>query len=160
MAAASTRLPAGRTGYPGLLPGGLIAGVLDISAAFIDSGLRGRKPMGVLQGVASGVLGAGAVRAGFESAILGAILHFLIAFAAAAVYYAASRRMKFLLQHAIGCGLLYGVAIYLVMTYVVVPLSAAPFRLGTTPSAVLIGVLVHMVCIGLPISLAVKKYAS
>ena len=70
--------------------------------------------MVVLQAVASGFLGESSFRDGLASAALGLGSHFLIAFGAATVYYLASRKLKFLLQWAIVCGLLYGVAIYLV----------------------------------------------
>jgi len=44
--------------YRAILWGGLIAGTLDILAAFINSGLRGVSPTRVLQSIASGLLGA------------------------------------------------------------------------------------------------------
>lgn len=146
--------------YQGILLGGLIAGTLDITAALVDSGLQGHSPMVVLQAVASGFLGESSFRDGLASAALGLGSHFLIAFGAAAVYYAASRRLKFLVQRAIVCGLLYGVAIYLFMNVVVVPLSAVPFKFSYPPTAVLIGLAVHMLCIGLPISLAIRGYSN
>jgi len=148
------------TAYSGILLGGLIAGTLDITAAFVSSGLQGRSPMIVLQAVASGVLGESSFRDGSSSAALGLMSHFLIAFGAAAVYYAASRKLKFLVQRAIVCGPLYGVAIYLFMNFVVVPLSAVPFKFKYAPSAVMIGLAVHMLCIGLPISLAIRGYSN
>ena len=79
-----------------------MAGVLDISAAFINSGLNGRSPMFVLQSVASGLLGPGSYKGGFKSAALGAVLHFLIAFVACAVYYIASRKIKAMVRSAVG----------------------------------------------------------
>jgi hypothetical protein len=162
--ATSAQLPLLRShqskAYQGILLGGLIAGTLDMTAALVDSGLQGRSPMVVLQAVASGFLGESSFRDGLASAALGFGSHFLIAFGAAAVYYAASRRLKFLVQRAIICGLLYGVAIYLFMNVVVVPLSAVPFKFSYPPTAVLIGLAVHMLCIGLPISLAIRGYSN
>jgi hypothetical protein len=146
--------------YQGILLGGLIAGILDITAAFMDSGLRGRSPVVVLQAVASGLLGASSFRDGLSSAALGLGSHFLIAFGAATVYYTASRKLKFLVQRPIVCGLLYGVAIYLFMNVVVVPLSAVPFKFSYPPLAVITGLAVHMLCIGLPISLAIRGYSN
>ncbi len=146
--------------YQGILWGGLIAGTLDITSAFIDSGLQGRSPVIVLQAVASGILGESSFRDGSSSAALGLLSHFVIAFGAAAVFYLASRKLRFLLERPIVCGLLYGVAIYLFMNVVVVPLSAVPFKLSHTPLAVTIGLAVHMLCIGLPISLAINGYSN
>jgi hypothetical protein len=150
----------GSKAYQGILLGGVIAGTLDITAAFVDSGLRGRGPIVVLQAVASGFLGESSFRDGLASAALGLGSHFLIAFGAATVYYMASRKLKFLLQRPIVGGLLYGVAIYLFMNVVVVPLSAVPFKFSYPPLAVMIGLAVHMLCIGLPISLAIRGYSN
>ena len=53
-------------------------------------------------------------------------MHFLIALVAAAVYYAASRKLGVLLGRPVVSGLLYGVAVYVFMNFnfVVLPLSA------------------------------------
>ena len=106
--------------------GGLLAGAGDITFAFVVNGLRGVGPVRVLQSVAGGLLGAAAREGGLAAAALGAALHFLIAFAAAAVYWVAGRRLGVLVRRPVVCGLLYGVAVYLVMNFVVVPLSAVP----------------------------------
>ena len=135
--------------------GGLAAGVLDISAAFVNSGINGRSPMFVLQSIASGLLGSESYKGGLRSAALGAALHFSIAFVACTVYYAASRKFKVLVQRAILCGVLYGVAVYLFMYLVVLPLTF--HRSFVHPlSAVATGLGIHMLCVGLPISLAVR----
>jgi uncharacterized membrane protein YagU involved in acid resistance len=146
--------------YRGILFGGLIAGILDITSAFIDSGLQGRSPIIVLQAVASGWLGEPSFKDGLPAAGLGLVSHFLIAFGAATIYYLASRKLRFLLQKPIVSGLLYGVAIYLFMNWLVVPLSAVPFKLSHKPLALAIGLAVHMLCIGLPISLAIRGYSN
>ena len=94
------------------------------------------------------------------AAALGLALHFFIAFSAAAVYYAASRKLAFLRQRAVVWGLFYGIAVYMFMTWVVVPLSAvrrshAPF----SATGLALSVLTHMFCVGLPIALAVRRYS-
>jgi hypothetical protein len=58
----------------------------------------------------------------------GVLRHFLIAFSAAAVYYAASRRLGFLKEPALVCGLFYGAAVEEVMNLIVLPLSALHAR--------------------------------
>ncbi|OGG56082.1 MAG: hypothetical protein A3F84_01330 [Candidatus Handelsmanbacteria bacterium RIFCSPLOWO2_12_FULL_64_10] len=68
-----------------ILLGGLIAGALDILAAFINNGLRGQGPVWVLQSVAGGWLGVGAFNGGLKTAALGIVLHFFIATTVAAV---------------------------------------------------------------------------
>jgi hypothetical protein len=147
-----------RKPIPAILWGGLIAGSLDLLYAFVFSGVRGISPIRVLQAIASGLLGANSFKGGLGAAALGVPLHFLIAFGAAAAYYAASRKLSFLLQRAVFWGLLYGIAIYLFMQFVVLPLSAAP-KFKSSVLSVVLGVIVHMVCVGLPISLAVRRYS-
>jgi Na+/alanine symporter len=136
-----------------ILVGGLAAGVLDLTAAFILYGPR------VPYVIAGGLLGPSAARGGAGTYALGIALHFFIACSAAAVYYTASRSLEFLKEHALVSGLFYGIAVYLVMTLIVLPLSALHTR-GPFPLAALIqGLLVHMFCIGLPISFSVRRYS-
>src|SRR5260370_41593793 len=99
--------------------GGLACGILDISQAMIAYNLQsGAKPVQILQSVASGLLGREAFRGGMKAAALGAALHFLIAFTAAAVYYVASRKITFLTTHAGVPGILYAGLVWLFMTFV------------------------------------------
>jgi uncharacterized membrane protein YagU involved in acid resistance len=146
--------------YHAIFWGGLIAGVLDITAAFVNSGLRGRSPVWVLQSVAGGWLGADTFKGGLKTALLGIVTHFFIATTVAAVYYAASERLPLLKRQAMICGLLYGIAVYLFMYMVVLPLSAYHFKFFNQPiTAILTGVLIHLFCVGLPIALVVRRIA-
>ncbi len=142
-----------------ILFGGLIAGTLDILAAFVQSSLRGGTPTRVLQAIASGVLGADSFQGGFTTAALGLVLHFFIATTATALYYAASRKFKVLVDQAIICGLAYGIPVYVVMNLIVLPLSNITFRLSHTFSAVATSLLILMFCVGLPIALTVRRYS-
>jgi len=142
-----------------ILFGGLAAGVLDISAAFINYGLKGVSPVRILQSVASGLLGRASFSAGFKSAALGLVCHFVIALGAATVYYAASRFLPWLTSQAVICGMLYGVAVYFFMNLVVLPLSAFPNKITFPLGALITGLLIHMFCVGLPIVLAVRRFS-
>ena len=139
--------------------GGLIAGTLDICAAFLYAWLRARVgPIRVLHSVASGLLGPDAFQGGGKTAVLGLALHFLIATTATAVFYLASRRLLLLIERPVVFGLLYGVVVYLFMNFVVLPLSA----IGLRPSplwARLINMLIIMFCVGLPIALIVRRFS-
>jgi hypothetical protein len=145
--------------YRAIIWGGLIAGTLDILAAFVSSGLRGVSPTQVLQAIASGLLGAGSFKGGFATAALGLVLHFFIATTATAIYYAASRKLKVLVDQAMVCGLAYGIPVYLVMNHLVLPLSAVPFTISHTPGHVATAALILMFCVGLPIALVVRRYS-
>jgi len=57
------------------------------------------------------------------------------------------------------CGLLYGFAVYLFMNSIVLPLSAFPHKIWPRFDVVLIGLVVHMLCVGLPIALTVRRYS-
>jgi len=149
--------------YQPILLGGLIAGTLDISYACIFSYIRrGTRPSVVLQSVASGALGRGAFEGGAKTAALGLAFHFLIAFIAAAVYYFASRVLRFMVTQACISGILYGVLVYLFMNCVVLRLSA--IHSTTWPwsypwPALIGGLLIHMFGIGLPIALVTRRYS-
>ena len=140
-----------------ILWGGFACGVLDITAAFAVYGAFGLKPLRLLQGIATGVLGPRALQGGITTAAFGLFLHFVIAYGAATVYVVASRWLRFLVQYATVSGALYGVAVYFFMNRVVVPLSAArknPFSVRM----MVIGVVIHIFCVGFPISTASRKY--
>jgi hypothetical protein len=139
--------------------GGLIAGTLDIFAACLTAWLRrGISPTAVLRYIASGVLGPAAATGGTKAAILGLALHFVIATGAAAVFYFASRKLMFLIERPVVTGLLYGIAVYLFMTFIVLPLSLVA-RGPATLSGTIIGMVTLMICIGLPIALIVRRYS-
>ena len=143
-----------------ILLGGLIAGTLDISYACIFSYvMRRTSPIRILQSVASGALGARAFTGGIKTAVLGLVFHFLIALTAAAVYYFASRQLRFMITQAIICGVIYGIGIYLFMNFVVLPLSAIPFKMSYPLASLISGLLIHMFGIGLPIALVVRRYS-
>jgi hypothetical protein len=139
--------------------GGLIAGTLDICAAFLTAWLRrGVSPAAVLRFVASGLLGPAALRGGAKAAAIGLALHFLIATVATIVFYLASRKFLFLVERPVHFGLLYGVAVYLFMNFVVLPLSLVT-RGPVTVSGFVIGLLTIMLCVGLPIALIVRRFS-
>lgn len=137
---------------------GMLCGVLDITAAFVTWYSRGITPKRILQGVASGILGRDSFQGGWRTAALGLALHFLIAFSAATVFYIASHKLTFLVQRPVLSGIAYGVAVYLVMYWIVVPLSNAgrrPFSIFNT----VVAIVTHMVCVGLPIALVISSYS-
>lgn len=140
-----------------ILVGGLIAATLDITYAIGFSAWRGVPPMRLLQSVASGLLGAASYEGGTATATLGLVLHYLMALVIAAIFYFASRRLTFLTRNPITWGALYGIVVYAVMNLVVLPLSAFPHPLKFVPIVVITGLLVHMFCIGVPISLATRR---
>ena len=143
---------------PTIASAGLIAGILDITSAFVIAGIKGTGSLRMLQGIASGLLGQRSFEGGMATAGLGLAIHFLIAFTAAAVFYAASRKLSSLTQHAVVSGMLYGIAVYIFMYWIVVPLAFPTAR--HSMSRDITAVIIHIVLIGLPISLAVRRFSN
>ncbi len=121
-----SRPPAGAAAVLAVLSGGWIAGTVDIASACAINSLP---PRVILQAIASGVLGAGAFHDGTAAAVVGLLLQWAMALLIAGVYVAALMRWPSLGRHPMALGGAYGIVIYGVMNYVVVPLSAAPFGL-------------------------------
>lgn len=144
--------------FPAIAWATLVAGVLDIISAFLLSYLKGGGPIGVLQGVAAGLIGReSAINGGLATAGLGLAIHFFIALVVSSVFYMASRKLVFLAQHPVISGLLYGVAIYGFMYWIVMPLAYPVVR--PSLSRDLTAVCVHMLLIGLPIALIVRRFS-
>jgi hypothetical protein len=141
-----------------ILVGGISCGILDATAATIDFGLRGVGFVRLWQGVASGLLGPASFRHGAASAAVGLFCHFLIAMVAALVFNLGARYIPALLSHFLWSGALYGIAVYFFMNLVVIPLSAIPSR-PFSLSGALKPIVVHIVCVGLPISIAAYRYS-
>jgi len=160
-ATSSSPLPRPSQAYQAIGWAGLLAGCLDITAAGVEFALNGKSPVHLFQGIAGGLLGMSSFQGGLATAALGAFFHFLIATTASAVFYGASRKLKFLVKHPIPSGLLYGVVVYIFMYYVVLPVSAYHTRIALPPAPELTrDVAVHMFLVGLPIALVVKKFSS
>jgi hypothetical protein len=142
-----------RTNLLPILVGGGVAGTLDLIAAIVANGLN------VPRVIAAGLLGPQVIRSSSASVwILGVVLHFFIAFAAAAVYSLASQKLGFLKEYFLISGLFFGIAVFLVMYLVVMPLSALHYKGPYTLATLLQAVTVQMVLIGLPIAAARARF--
>jgi hypothetical protein len=141
-----------------LVAGALIAGTLDISYAIVFYHFRNHAlPSRIFQSVATGLLGKASFEGGARTAALGLALHFTIATIITLVYYFAARRIGFLTRRPWVSGILYGIGVYAVMNYVVIPLSAIGHFLPFVPLVAITGILVHMFFIGPPIAFAVRR---
>jgi uncharacterized membrane protein YagU involved in acid resistance len=104
-----------------ILFGGLIAGTVDIGAASLISG---RSPVFISQFIAGGLLGRPSLDGGMQTAALGVALQWAMSVIIAAIYVLASTRLDMLRRNWLLFGILYGIPVYCVMEYVVLPLSA------------------------------------
>ena len=145
---------------PAIFLGGLGAGMGDGLYAIVVFGYRGATPVRIFQSIASGLLGRAAYDGGLPVAALGVLLHFVIGTGAAAVYVLASLRLPALVRRPWRWGPAFGVAVYLFMNYVVIPLSA----IGRFPRFSLpnfLGEMAgHALLVGLPIALAARWFLS
>jgi hypothetical protein len=141
---------------PALLLGTLAVGVLDGAFALIRAALNGVPAQRVMQSIAAGLLGRPAYEGGVATALLGVLLHFFIAAIVVLTYFGASRRLPLLTRHPLRCGALYGLLVFGVMNFIVIPLSAV--TLGPrTLARMLPGIIIHILGVGLPAALVAES---
>jgi hypothetical protein len=128
-----------------IVAGGLTLATLDlIYACSIWAWLRHVSPVRLLQFIASGALGKAAFEGGIGTALIGAGFHYAIAIVMVLVYFLVSRRYRVLVQHPVRYGLPYGLLLWGVMTYVVVPLSQAQTSAKPVMLAFVTNFLMHL----------------
>jgi hypothetical protein len=147
-----------------ILLGGLITGALDITAAFLLAGSFGVGPVRVLHGIAEALIGPSSHQGGAPTAALGLLMHFSIATFWTAVFYALSRRVPALVERPLVFGPLYGALVFILMYRVAIPLVVALNALYLTdydkgiPPLRWRMLVIHLVCVGLPIALSVRRF--
>jgi hypothetical protein len=98
-----------------------VAGTIDIGSAYL---INGRSIPFILQTIAGGLLGQETYSGGSTTVIVGAVLQELMGIAIAAIYVVGCRLLPTLTEKWVAISLVYGGVIFLVMNYVVLPLSA------------------------------------
>ncbi len=142
--------------------GGLIIGMLHliIQSWFVFSLLEKNPLISVLQYVASGAMGNAAFAGGPATALLGLILDFFMTTIMAFVFILSVDRIPLLRRHVTPGSLLYGFGVFIVMNFIVLPLSAAP-SLPAPPMWLFIEIILeHILLIGLPLGLLVRWNAN
>jgi hypothetical protein len=147
----------------GILLGGFLAGLADTIYPTVNFVMAGKPWFGPWKGVASGLLGQAARDGGMEMVALGLALHYFICISAAALLYFIVSRVKWLPRQWIVLGCIHGIAVLLMMNYVILPLSA--IGRGIYPADQLhIHAFWHIVLVGLPtaffVSRAIRKAAA
>ena len=137
---------------------GLVAGTLDIAENLVFTQLRGVTPWRVFQYIASGLIGRQAFQSGWASVLLGVGLHYIIALIWTTVFYVVARKFAIVMRRPVLSGLLYGGVVYLIMNFIIVPLSGVPHPLRPiTLVSRINAVLALLICVGLPISLLMRR---
>ena len=133
----------------------LIAGTLDILYAMMLATLFGRDVGTMLRGVASGPF-PGASGMGAAGALLGLLVHFALMAIMAAVFVIAARQRPQLADKPIRWGILYGLATYFVMNWIVLPLRFGS-PIPPQPRAIATQLFAHVVLVGIPIALVAAR---
>ncbi|MDN5287800.1 MAG: hypothetical protein JWR38_4074 [Mucilaginibacter sp.] len=134
---------------------GLITGTLDgLSALILNYKVS---PAIIFKFIASGVFGEAAFKGGYEMVVSGVIFHYLIALAFTYAFYLLYPFFKKMLLNEYLVAVVYGVTAWLIMNLMVVPVSKIGFHPIKTET-ILTGILVLIICIGLPIALIADKH--
>lgn len=139
---------------------GAIAAVTEMVPVFPIQGALGVSPRLVLQSIASGLLGRAAYSGGAATVVLGIALHLLISVLFALAYLIASERWVGLRRRPVLAGIGYGTIVFLVMRYIVVPLSAVAYTQSTDWGMFATSLAVHIVGFGIPIALLDRWFRS
>ena len=133
--------------------GGLVAAALDLLQACVLFGHE------IILVIAEGLVGDRGAQGGVFYYGLGVVLHVFIALSFAAFYYAVSRKLKFMTEYPLVCGLCYGAGVQLVMMLIVLPHCAFHQWDPIPVNGMLEGLAIHMVVVGLPIAYGVRYFA-
>lgn len=146
-----------KSGRKTILSATLVAGTLDILAAFLVYAiiLEKTSPAKILMSIASGIFGKAAYSGGTAMVITGLLLHFLIAFIFTVFYYLVFPGLSFLRSHRLLSGILYGIFIWLVMNLGVLQIVFEGMPLPD-PRSALLGIAIVVVAVGIPISYMVS----
>jgi hypothetical protein len=137
---------------------GIIAGTLDILAAFIQYYIKtGKGPAGVLKFIASGIFGESAFTSGNIMIIAGLLFHFIIAVSFTVFFFWLSSKLPSLLHYKFITAVLYGIFTWCIMQFIVLPLSNAP-RLPLNVKGVVTAISILIVCIGFPVVYFAARY--
>ena len=138
--------------------GGTIIGLfhLIIQDGIVFSLLEKYPFIPVFQYIASGAMGKAAFAGGLATALLGAVLEFLMTFIIAGIFIVSAYGIPLLRRYVIVGSLLYGVGVFIVMNFIVLPLSAAPPLQLTVPQ-IIETFIEHILLIGLPLGILVRR---
>jgi len=140
-----------------IVTAGVVVGVLDISSAFMIWWQRGVALQRGLQGIAAGLLGTKSYTSGIATAGLGLALHFFVAFVVVSIFYLVSRKIRFLTERPFVSGVSYGIGVYVVMYWIVLPTAFSTFRHRLSNE--LLELAIHICLIGLPTAFIVRRYS-
>jgi hypothetical protein len=132
---------------------GLVGATLDLLQACILAGHD------IILVITYGLVGEKALKGGAGNYALGVLLHIIISLIFTTFYYALSRKLRFMTEYPLICGLCFGAGVHLVMMLIVLPLSALHQYDPITIRGMRLGLLIHMVVFGLPVAYGISRFA-
>lgn len=152
-----------RSFFASALTAGLVAGILDITAACIHAYLRnGTTPEQILRGIAGGAFGKEAAANGNMMILWGLLFHFLIAISFTFFFFLLAKMAPSLVAYPIIIAIIYGAFVWAFMRYVVLnyisTIKITPIVGQEKIINTIIGAVILMICIGLPDALLAKRY--
>ena len=142
-----------------ILTAGLLAGIMDGSAAMIQTAIAGRTMAGLWRYVASGVFGNDAFTGSSAMVAYGIMFHLIIAMGWTVVFYFLYPNLKQWFKNPVLLGIIYGLFVWIMMNLVVLKFANTP-KGPFNPGRAAIGAAILMACIGTPISLMFNKFYS
>ena len=140
-----------------ILLAGLLVGTLDIMAVIIQTLINGRKPLGMLQFIDSGMFGKRSFSGGISFGLYGLFFHYCISLGWTWLFFKVYPALKGLTKYKVLTGICFSLLIWIIMSQVVLPLSNTPPFTFKLKQAV-ISMLILIVAIGLPLSFMAAKY--
>ncbi|MEG9433644.1 hypothetical protein [Terriglobus sp. ADX1] len=135
----------------------LLCGTLDIADAAIFTVAHGHNPLVMLRSIAACLLGPAAMRGGNAMSLLGLGLHFLIAAFWASLFVLLISPTIAARRYPLAVGTVYGLLIYVVMNYLVLPHTALHIPLPQPGPGMVNGVLALVLLFGVPLGLLSRK---
>ncbi|HVG16174.1 MAG TPA: hypothetical protein VM935_14485 [Chitinophagaceae bacterium] len=140
-----------------IIKSALLVAILDIGAALLQQFIKtGKNPEIVLKFIASGLFGMPAFSAGPMMSVYGLVLHFFIAFGFTLLFFLLVAKFPGMVKNVFLTGIVYGIFTWLVMQFLVLPVSKAP-AIPLTLTGALLSILIIIVCIGIPLTLIARK---
>lgn len=144
--------------YTAILAGAFVAGttlgawmIVSLSLIF-----KVYSPLEALQYPASNVIGNAAFAQGYASAAAGVVLHYLICLVWATIYVFLFARQRAVDMHPLLNGALFGIIVWFLMNFIVVPLGVGN-HLQVSALSILSGIAAHVVCFGIPLAYVVRR---
>ena len=152
-----------RSFFASALTAGLVAGILDITAACIQAYLKtGTMPSQVLKYVASGAVDPKTFSNDTMLVAVGLLVHFIIAISFTFFFFFLAKQIPSLVKYPLLIGILYGVFVWGTMRFIILPyisrLNPKPIVGQEAIKNAAIAAAIIVVCVGIPVVLLARRF--